>query len=423
MIPLLSTISGQFTKNLILGSFLPVVIFVILNMIFVVPMFPPDWPLIKPFLSFGTEGRLIALSFVTIVLTGLLVNLNTPILRLYEGYPWRDSWIGQRMIRSKQNQLALAKAERLGIRTLLRELSTSDARYPALAAKRSRVALRVNNEFPSKKDLILPTRLGNVMRSFEEYPEPQYGIGAITLWSRLVAKIDKDYADGMDAAKTSADFMLNVSVLSSLSAALITIVGLYYFAPILTVLLTGLGFMAVGYLAYAGLIGRAAAWGAMVKGAFDLYRGDLLKQLGYDRPNLTLKEERSLWKTISRQLIYGDSPWGRDPLMEFRLEKTFARSAAPFVDLQIARGVQVDTNGSMTITINVRNTNSKDKSAKRVRIIETIPNDFNYVWGSARYGGESPGVVGTNPYTFEIGDIPPREQVTLSYVIVPNPKK
>lgn len=159
------------------------------------------------------------------------------------------------MITSKQKQLLRAKAERLGFRTLLREMSTSDSRYAALASKRSRIALRLNNEFPSQPELILPTRLGNVMRSFEEYPSVQYGIGAITLWSRLVAKIDKDYAGGIDAAKTSVDFMLNLSVLSFFSATVMTIVGLYYFAPVLPVLLTVSGFLIVSYLAYAGLIG------------------------------------------------------------------------------------------------------------------------------------------------------------------------
>ena len=121
-------------------------------------------------------------------------------------------------------------------------------------------------------------------------------------------------------------------------------------------------------------------------------------------------------------MIYGDSPWGRDPLTEFRLEKTFARSAAPFVDLQLARGVQVDTDGSMTVTINVRNTNSKNTLAKRVRVVDTIPDNFNYVWGSARYGGESPKIVGTNPYTFEVGDIEANQEITLSYVVVPHPR-
>jgi uncharacterized repeat protein (TIGR01451 family) len=254
----------------------------------------------------------------------------------------------------------------------------------------------------------------------------------------LVAKIDKDYASGMDAAKTSLDFMLNVSVLSFLSATLITILGFYYFPPstlfyapgpaslkalTLTWLLTVVGFVTVSYLAYLSLIGRAAAWGAMVKSAFDLYRGDLLKQLGYDRPNLTSRQERRLWDAISNQMIFGESPWGRDPLTEFRLDKTFARSQAPFVDLKLARGVQLESNGSMTITINVRNADSKNALAKRVRVVDTIPNDFNYVWDSARCGGKSPTVVGANPYTFEVGDIQAAQEVTLSYVVVPQPKK
>src|ERR1044071_4129214 len=124
MTALLSTISGQFTKNLILGSFLPALVFVTLSMIFVVPIFPVDWPLLKPFLGFGVQGSVIGMSFMTIVITGLLFNLNSPVIRLYEGYPWIDSWIGRLMISRKQKQFAMAKARRSGLGDLLREIGT-----------------------------------------------------------------------------------------------------------------------------------------------------------------------------------------------------------------------------------------------------------------------------------------------------------
>jgi uncharacterized repeat protein (TIGR01451 family) len=437
MIGLLSTISGQFTKNLILGSFLPVVVFVALSMILVVPIFPADWPLLKPFLGFGIEGKAIALTFITIVMTGLLFNLNTQVLRLYEGYPWINSWIGRLMIRKKQEEFAHARARRLGIRTLLREMPRDDTRYVALSSKQHRATLGLINEFPSQKHLIVPTRLGNVMRSFEEYPSLQYGIGAITLWPRLVAKIDKDYAAGLDDAKTSLDFMLNSSVLSFLSATLVSTAGWYYYpasslfyapgqasikAIILTWLITIIGFSTLGFLAYLSAIERAGAWGTKVKGAFDLYRGELLKQFGYERANLTLNEERYLWDSISRQLIYGDPPWGRDPLVECRLNKAFARGRAPFVDLEVARGVRPEADGGLTITIRVRNTDSK-KAARRVLLVDTLPSDFNYVWGSASNGNSSPRVTGTNPYWFEMGDMKASEEVTLTYLAVPQSGK
>ena len=112
MTSLLSTISGQFTRNLILGYFLPVVVFVALGMIFIVPIFPADWPLLKPFLGFGVESKVIGLTLVAIVMTGVLFNLNIPLLRLYEGYPWRNSLIGKAMTLRKRKQFAMARARR-----------------------------------------------------------------------------------------------------------------------------------------------------------------------------------------------------------------------------------------------------------------------------------------------------------------------
>ena len=36
-----------------------------------------------------------ALTVFTLIITILLYSLNIPVIRLYEGYPWMDSWVGQ----------------------------------------------------------------------------------------------------------------------------------------------------------------------------------------------------------------------------------------------------------------------------------------------------------------------------------------
>lgn len=441
MTNILSAISGHFSKNLILGTFLPVVLFVTLSLIFVVPLFPPDWSLIKSIVRLDTQGKVIAISFITIVLTGLLFNLNIPILRLYEGYPWMESWIGRWFIKYRQNQFLTASAQRLGMRTLISEMKKNgkDAdMISKLSARRMRAAIRVNNEFPSKKGLILPTRLGNVIRSFEEYPDRQYGIGAITLWPRLVAKIDKEYAAIIDDSKTSLDFMLNVSILSAVTALIITIAGLFYFPPssllyspvsssmssvIAFWLITILAFLVMSYVSYVGAIPRANSYGAKIKTAFDLYRAELLKQLGYERVPKTLKEERSLWDSISLQMIYGDPPWGRDPLNEYKVHTTFARSEPPFVNFEIARGVsRPETDGTTTVTISVKNNDAKNRKVKKVIVVDTLPEGLDYEWNSAKVNNQAVHVVGTNPYHFKIGDMDSGAEMVLAYRAVSRKK-
>ena len=93
MTSILSSISGYFSRSLILGTFLPVTIFVVLSLLLLVPSLNADLSLAVVLEQLDT-GKIVGISFLTIVISGLLYNMSIPILRLYQGYPWRGSWIG-----------------------------------------------------------------------------------------------------------------------------------------------------------------------------------------------------------------------------------------------------------------------------------------------------------------------------------------
>ena len=97
MSSLLSAISGKFSTAVILGTFFPVTVFVFLARVLWVPLLPAGWhpALLAPLAGLDDKWELFVLTLVTIVLSGLLYNLNTPVLRLYEGYPWMDTWLGR----------------------------------------------------------------------------------------------------------------------------------------------------------------------------------------------------------------------------------------------------------------------------------------------------------------------------------------
>lgn len=95
MSSIISAISGHFGKSLIPGTFLPALLFVILSVLFLLPLFPYDWQVLQQLEGGETRG-VVVVSFVTVVLTGLLYNMNIPVIRFYEGYPWEDSWLGRR---------------------------------------------------------------------------------------------------------------------------------------------------------------------------------------------------------------------------------------------------------------------------------------------------------------------------------------
>ncbi len=435
MISILSSISGQFSKSLILGTLLPVVTFLLLGMIFVMPFFPYDWHFLKQLVALEPQTVLV-FTFITIVISGLLYSFNAAIMRFYEGYPWQDTWIGRWRIRHYQAELQAANS--LMSRTLIlrNELSRRDGnRYRKLIDKiedeRTKIGQKISNDFPSNPYPVLPTRLGNTMRGFESYPWQQYNMAGVVLWPRWRAKLDKEYAVGIDDAKTPLDFIINISFLSAVLALAVLIVGLLYPIPLASRSvgvwwgLEILAFAFLSYLSYLLAISQTRGWGEMFKGAFDLYRWEMLKQLGYKRIPTSLTEERALWSSISRQIVYGDPPGTR--LAEYATVNTFVygylHNEPYMMGLQTGRGVsKAETDGVSEITLRVRNEEGQKRQIKNVVVRDILPDGFDYVWGSAEISGVKATVSGSNPYYFEIKDLSYNEEKLLVYSMVARKK-
>jgi hypothetical protein len=482
---ILSSISGYFSKSLILGSFLPVVVFIVLSAIFLVPILPSDLRFLASLASIDKQWQVVAVSFTAIVLSGLLYNLNIPILRMYEGYPWKDSWIGRKLTRrhlakfdaalyrieSMRVVLRLMQNSREGldskdasevklqeafIKEVLTKLKSLEpegestytepgwagiwSNFPGkdrlqnlkdqwleidadLSSKFSAYRRWNLNNYAGKSDLILPTRLGNVIRSFEYYSDREYNIDSIALWPRLVEVIPESYAVSIDDSKTTFDFMMNCSVLSLVLAIAITLAGLIFPAslvstwPVLFWLIKIAVFVLLSYLFYRLSINRAGAWGSMVKSSFDLFRWDLLKKLGYKQEPKSRPEERKLWADISRQMIYGDRydkkfrDYGDDPKPSYPI----VCSKPENVSLDVARGIKRDP-GSPVVSfyLQVRNPNA-EQAAEEVTLTDKLPDGFDYQWDSARVNDNSVEVTGVNPYIFKIGLLPQASDAILTY--------
>jgi hypothetical protein len=99
-----SALSGQFTKYLIAGTLLPVLVFVVIAMLILSPLLP-EWSTLSAILStLDKQWVAILLTFVTVLLTGVLYNLNIPIIRFYEGYPWQYSWTGDFLVKRRKKE-------------------------------------------------------------------------------------------------------------------------------------------------------------------------------------------------------------------------------------------------------------------------------------------------------------------------------
>src|ERR1017187_6362580 len=122
----LSKISGQIAGPIILGAFFPVVLFVTALMLVVLPI----TPYLQPLTTVVAQLRLwedkassaIILTAVVLVLSVVLYMLNVPVIRLYEGYPWKESWIGNRLASAERKRLNDAQQLRSLIKSLRKEI-------------------------------------------------------------------------------------------------------------------------------------------------------------------------------------------------------------------------------------------------------------------------------------------------------------
>src|SRR6185369_12898988 len=147
---------------------------------------------------------------------------------------------------------------------------------------------------------------------------------------------------------------INCSLLSILLSFCILIAGLVYPAPFVSLvmaiwwLLKVVSLVVLSYFFYRLSINRAHAWGLMVKSAFDVFRWDLLKKLGYSQLPKQRSEERKLWNEISRQATFGDrfdrksQPYS-DPAPVPVVYPT-VRSSSAKARLEITRGVKAGNN-------------------------------------------------------------------------------
>jgi hypothetical protein len=472
MLSLLSTVSGYFSRSLILGAFFPTLIFVALLILsdYMLSLFE-----VRSFLQINpldTGWTILSITFITVVVTGLLYNLNNPLIRLYEGYPWKGTWLGKFLTKRKQQKFCWLKSYDKGVRTLLitmddvgadlkretlshlnawlREAPRSlrnnlrkslrqgcvmendwQSVYSAISEKWQQTSRTLSQDYPEKEGLILPTRLGNVIRNFEYYPEREYRIDAVTIYPRLVAKIDKEYAMVIDDAKTSFDFMLNCSFLSITTGFLLVFIGIFLSNRFSTTngllaLLTEITFfLFLAAVFYTGAINQAYNWGQTVKSAFDLYRNQLLQQLGFTKTPTNRIEERKLWDEISIQMIDGDPTFG-PPTLVYKEDLPPETSIVKFpedVGLSIQRSVKKINQDIYRISVVITNNDEQKRFAEGVVLTDNIPTGWLYESDSASISEdgatESPiEISGINPYTFRLGIIKPGMKKIVNYKIL-----
>jgi hypothetical protein len=159
---------------------------------------------------------------------------------------------------------------------------------------------------PDETDQLMPTRLGNILKNAELYPLQRYEADAVLLWPRLYAVLPDSFVAALGETKTSLDLMLVLSALSGLFAVTSGVGLLIVGGPWWLFLACSLGGLALSRFAYGSALQAAIPYAQLIKSAFDLYRGDLVDKLGYERP-ASQEEEIAFWGNLGK-LIYRGAP-------------------------------------------------------------------------------------------------------------------
>jgi hypothetical protein len=422
-------ITGQITGPILISAFFPVLMFLTGFTLVVLPLTPYGHEFTAAVQDPAVWQRYpivaLALTLGVLVLSVLLYNLNTPIVRLFEGYPWQHAWIAEPFLRRRRRHLVRVSTVRTRIRTLRRilKLSGLPVDLSGAASEQAKLAHVMNVRYPDSDDLVLPTRLGNVIRSFETYTSRQYGMPAIALWPRLLAVVDGNLALSLDNVKTSFDFMIHSAFLSATLAILTAASGLFWKTRTWESLWDAwlawtIVFGLISYLFYLVSIARAIEWGTQVKSAFDLHRLPLLAKLGYELKPADLADERRIWDILNYKFAFPDER--SYPDLPYRIPSTYLIVEPASTVLKWMRSVTPLQDGSLQIKLVISNLDPTAWDADRVIAREEIPSGKAYVTDSAIVNGEPATLLSVDPLQIDVGVMPYNDSRTVVYRIAKN---
>jgi hypothetical protein len=161
---------------------------------------------------------------------------------------------------------------------VLRAIDEGNA--PVVSTLRQEAAAEGLRLYPLDPDRLLPTRLGNVLRSGEDRAGQRYGLQTVTMWPLLYPSVSPSLTEALDGLRDQLDVAVRLCVVlliaAAVSGAMLITDGWWLAVPAAAILLA--------WLAYRSAIRTAAAYGEAMGWAFDLHRFDMLNALHLPLP-------------------------------------------------------------------------------------------------------------------------------------------
>jgi hypothetical protein len=244
-----------------------------------------------------TQVALVLVLLSAVLGSALVVDrLSAPALRLLEGYwpfwtdPLRHRMISRVTTRSEVDQQLWQH--------LTAELDTPDRSPTASELSRYARLERRLHHLPATPDRLLPTRIGNILRSAETRSTDKYALDAVVAWPRLWLLMPDVSRQELTAARARLDAAVSGAVWGVLFC------GFSLWTPL--VIPVGLGVAAAAV--WFWIPGRAETFGDLVDAAFDVHRTLLYRHLRWPLPT-DPRDERVRGEALTAYLWRGsDDP-------------------------------------------------------------------------------------------------------------------
>jgi len=261
------------------------------------------------------QGALLIAALMLVSGSGAVVAQVCPVMiRLLEGYGWPA-----RLSRLPRTR-AIRRRKEARERVTARQETGNQ-----LADVRAEDVIRWT---PAADDLVMPTRLGNILRSAEARPGETYGLDVAVCWPHLWLVLDSDSR----AEITSARAAVNAGARGWLWGALFAVwaVWAWWALPIAAAVCLA--------LYYGSMIPAARTYGDLLYGAFTLHRFDLYAALHWPTPATPELEPETgadvttyLWRGIapdSAAFVSGTAPNDKPAELRGSIERESASQDA-----------------------------------------------------------------------------------------------
>jgi hypothetical protein len=269
------SLGGSFDKGWLRDLFIPALVFWGAGLWVWAQVAGVDQAL-KGWQAYSTEEQIFlgAAGLLIVFFTTILMEaFEGPLLRLYEGY-----WLYWTGLAGRREGKLRAKMDRR------RELRAKLVAEQATLAERAELA-RIDTELanrPRNPGHSMPTRLGDILRSAEDYTRERYGLDPIALWPRIFPHLGDSLREALGATQEQLDLALRLATLSVLYGIIWSVVvALNRAWPVLWWTLPAL---VIAWLLWRSAHQVAIGYAGLLRSAFDLHRFEVYESLHWPKP-------------------------------------------------------------------------------------------------------------------------------------------